>query len=239
MSINTAMKLLQISSADSDMQSQATVVTFGSAQDTAQDLVIYCGSSAFEVHRTVLSLASPVWNVLLNGSFSESAASSARCSKFLTKITLNDDSEDFLMAAFNIIYSRIEGNGFKAKLKLDAVEGLQIISDKYDIKSIKNHLEEIYAVEKINKLEANREEDRQLLLGLTNQQTNLLRTWHCSRCKLLVCLATVKQECTEWHHTGRYRCGYEHGWSCCSAKLKREEGCKGITHNSHINIFEE
>jgi hypothetical protein len=34
-------------------------------------------------------------------------------------------------------------------------------------------------------------------------------------------------------HNGTYRDGYEHGWTCCSAKRKKDPGCEVFTQQEH------
>lgn len=228
-SMEHAMTLLQISCADSVLQSEAKFVSFGTMDP---DLIVFCGSSAFEVHRTIFSLASPVWKVLLNGPFCESMSSSSNSSS-IAKITLNDDDPEDLMAAFDIIYSRLQGG--RCMVRSAEVKGLSIIADKYDVKAIKEHLAEIKTTEHLQKSlrDIYRLEEQVATAGV--QVAKHQKVWKCSHCKELVSLATIQStRCIEMYHTGRYRCGYEHGWSCCSAKYKKDEGCKiRIEHDSH------
>jgi hypothetical protein len=235
-SMDHAMTLLQISCADSVLQSEAKFVSFGTMDP---DLIIFCGSSAFEVHRTIFSLASPVWKVLLNGPFCESMSSSSNSSSN-AKITLNDDDPEDLMAAFDIIYSRLQGGG--RMVRSAEVKGLSVIADKYDVKAIKEHLAEIKTTEHLQKSlrDIYRLEEQVATAGVQVatagvQVAKYQKVWRCSQCKELVSLATIQStRCIEMYHTGRYRCGYEHGWSCCSAKYKKDEGCKvRIEHDSH------
>ncbi len=54
-------------------------------------------------------------------------------------------------------------------------------------------------------------------------------TWTCQQCYACVSETTFCQKCTvpagPYSHPGKYRCGYEAGWSCCNQTLKRSPGC--------------
>lgn len=40
-----------------------------------------------------------------------------------------------------------------------------------------------------------------------------------------------------WEHTGKYRAGYNAGWSCCDEVLKRSRGCRRIKNSEHEEAF--
>jgi hypothetical protein len=42
------------------------------------------------------------------------------------------------------------------------------------------------------------------------------------------------QACSERVHTGKYKKGYDAGWSCCNAVKKRADGCTVNIHDSHV-----
>ena len=64
------------------------------------NLTVVCKSKLFRVHREILSQASPVWEVLLNGTFKEST----EC-----QLILQEDDEENIKTVFDIIYCGICG----------------------------------------------------------------------------------------------------------------------------------
>jgi len=69
--------------------------TFEVASAVECDLAIHCESCVFHVHRSVLSLASPVWNRMLNGAFAESTSSA---------IVFEEDNPYALTHVLEILY---------------------------------------------------------------------------------------------------------------------------------------
>jgi len=98
------------------------------ASGAESDLVIHCEDSVFHVHRSVLSLASPVFEKMLNGEFAESMTST---------IVFEEDSPDALNYVLEILY-------YSEKLSRSVRDScaleLTALVDKYELKGVGNFL---------------------------------------------------------------------------------------------------
>lgn len=132
------------------------------------DLTIQCEDSVFHVHRSVLSLASPVWNRMLNGAFAESTSSI---------IVFEEDSPLALNYVLGILYCPEEfcqhsnpqpnqnliSRGPKAEV--------EAILDKYQLSGVRKCIDSIKANNKLNKSNEDkiyrlREETKRLLVEI-------------------------------------------------------------------------
>ena len=88
--------------------------TFTVGSGAESDLEIHCEDSTFHVHRSMLSLASPVWDRMLNGAFKESTSST---------IVFEQDSPRALNYLLELIYfskySWIRGSEAEVEALLD------------------------------------------------------------------------------------------------------------------------
>ena len=73
--------------------------TYKVASAAESDLTIHCKGSVFHVHRSLLSLASPAWNRMLNGDFAESTSST---------IVFEEDCPRALSYVLDILYGPVD-----------------------------------------------------------------------------------------------------------------------------------
>jgi BTB/POZ domain len=72
---------------------------------------------------------------------------------------------------------------------------------------------------------------------LNAQVTSLEEIGSCVRCARRVnrlIAAHDPQGCQQRVHTGKYKKGFDAGWSCCNAVKKRADGCIVNIHDSHV-----
>eukprot|EP01038_Epipyxis_sp_PR26KG_P009396 gene9396-12655_t len=84
------------------------------------NLTILCENMKFRVHRDVISQASEVWNIMLNGGFAES---------FSDQIILSDDDPNAVKQALDILYGQMSGQIIFETFSAD----LEVFLHKYSL----------------------------------------------------------------------------------------------------------
>ena len=99
--------------------------TFEVANNAESDLAIHCEDSVFHVHRALLSLASPVWDRMLNGEFAESVSDT---------IVFEEDCPRALGYVLEILY-------FPEQFSMYTLSGsetdLEALLDKYQLSGVR------------------------------------------------------------------------------------------------------
>ena len=108
------------------------------------DVVLVVEDKEFHVHRCILSLQSPVFNAMFNGSFKDSTQE---------KIELKDDKHETMFLFLQLLYppNMLDENNGKALINNENVLSIAELADKYGAKNvIKQCLREVNGLEPEN-----------------------------------------------------------------------------------------
>ena len=151
--------------------------TFEVASDAESDLAIHCEDSVFHVHRALLSLASPVWDRMLNGAFAESVSDT---------IVFEEDCPLALNYVLGILYCPEEfsqhSNPFPNLniIRRGSEAEVEALLDKYQLHGVRKCIISIKANNQLNKSNEaaiyRLREDNGLLLQMNQHLQGDLRT---------------------------------------------------------------
>ena len=102
--------------------------TFKVASGAESDLTIHCEGCVFHVHRSLLSLASPVWNRMLTGDFAEAASNT---------IVFEGDCARALRYALEILYYP---DMLKTTVRFGCSLKFMVLLGKYELKGVEKLL---------------------------------------------------------------------------------------------------
>ena len=151
--------------------------TFEVPSDAESDLAIHCEDSVFHVHRALLSLASPVWDRMLNGAFAESISDT---------IVFEEDCPLALNYVLGILYCPEEfsqhSNPFPNLniIRRGSEAEVEALLDKYQLHGVRKCIISIKANNQLNKSNEaaiyRLREDNGLLLQMNQHLQCHLRT---------------------------------------------------------------
>ena len=93
------------------------------------DVVLVVEDKEFHVHRCILSLQSPVFKAMFNGSFKDSTQD---------KIELKDDKHEAMLLFLQLLYpaNMLDDSNGKAEISNENVSSIAQLADKYEAKNV-------------------------------------------------------------------------------------------------------